>query len=103
MSRADAATAGVSDSVMAVSVWQTILVYAGIPLVIYGLLAVLSMGRRAARPARYRPGQPWTYPPAWWMANPAGLGHDSPQSDGGRGEAAGTPVRTARGGARGSW
>lgn len=95
---------------MTVSVWQTILIYAGTPLVVYGLLAVLSLRRGTAKAPRYRPGQPWTYSPAWWVAHPAGPesqhGHGSPElgGAGANGSAAADRLtHTARGGARGSW
>ena len=82
-----------------VNVVQTILVYAVIPLALYGVIALLTMRDKRARNPRYRPGQPWEYPPVWWTANPAGVGaQESVVPSGG-----GKPKRTAKGGARGSW
>ena len=80
------------------SVVQTILVFAAIPLAIYGLVALLTLRDRVAKAPRYRPGQAWDYPPVWWTGNPAGVGdHAAPASTSGGGK------RTAKGGARGSW
>jgi hypothetical protein len=80
---------------------QTILVYAAIPLGIYAVVALLTLRDRVAKAPRYRPGQPWDYPPVWWTANPAGVDAEHPgfaaSPSGGAGK------RTAKGGARGSW
>lgn len=89
-----------SDTVSRVSVVETVLVFGVIPLGLYGLIAMLTLRERFARTPRYRPGQPWNYPPAWWTANPAGVGEQpSPASE----QTGGAPRRTAKGGARGSW
>ncbi|HEY8372308.1 MAG TPA: hypothetical protein VIL00_06150 [Pseudonocardiaceae bacterium] len=88
------------------TVVETTLVFAVIPLAICGVIALLTLWPKFARAPRYRPGQEWNYEPVWWTANPAGLGG----STGGAQPVAGeentgdaAPVRTARGGARGSW
>ena len=81
------------------SVVQTVLVFAGIPLAIYAVVALLTLRDKVARAPRYRPGQSWDYPPVWWTANPAGTGQTgqpAPAPSGGS-------KRTAKGGARGSW
>jgi hypothetical protein len=83
--------------VSTVSVVQTILVYAVIPLGIYGLVALLTLRDKFARAPRYRPGQAWDYPTVWWTANPAGADASAVPTGGGK------PRRTAKGGARGSW
>jgi hypothetical protein len=80
-----------------VNVVQTILVYAVIPLAIYGVVALLTMRDKFARAPRYRPGQPWDYPAVWWTANPAGADASAVPTGGGKKRA------TAKGGARGSW
>ena len=54
------------------SVVQTILVYVLIPAAIYGAIALMTLWPKFARAPRYRPGQPWTYEPLWWSANPDG-------------------------------
>lgn len=77
---------------------ETVLVFALIPLAIYGVITLLTLRPKATRIPRYRPGQEWNYAPVWWSANPAGL-------TGGAHRAAETPAegRTAKGGARGNW
>ncbi|MCP3800902.1 hypothetical protein NLX83_16680 [Allokutzneria sp. A3M-2-11 16] len=82
------------------NVAETLLVFALIPLAIYGVIALLTLWPKFARTPRYRPGQDWDYEPVWWTANPAGVGA-RPASAATAVDA--QPVRTARGGARGSW
>lgn len=84
-------------SVSRVSVVQTLLIYAVIPLAIYGLVALLTLRDKGARAPRYRPGQPWEYAAVWWTANPAGADASAVPTGGGK------PRPTAKGGARGSW
>ncbi|HEU5471178.1 MAG TPA: hypothetical protein VFV67_11040 [Actinophytocola sp.] len=80
------------------SVVETVLVFVAIPTAIYVAVALLTLPDRQSRAPRYRPGQPWDYPPVWWTANPAGL-HGGPGAP-----ATGAARRgTAKGGARGSW
>ncbi len=52
------------------AVWQTVLVFAGIPVGAFGLLALLVIGPGAARAPRYRPGRPWEFEPVWYIARP---------------------------------
>lgn len=88
-----------------VSVWETILIFVVIPLVVYLLVFLPVMTSGNSRMPRYRPGQPWPYEPVWWAANPAAQksGHGGTQSyEGQQGEST-ELIRTARGGARGSW
>lgn len=91
-----------SDTVSPVTLVETLLVFAGIPLVIYGVIALMTLRENFAKTPRYRPGQEWEHPPVWWTANPAGLhaGHTSaaPAHDDDT-----ALRRTAKGGARGSW
>ena len=60
------------------TVAETLLVYAVIPLAIIALLVLLNL-RGARRRPRYRPGQPWDYPPVWYEPHPdrsaSGDGH----------------------------
>ena len=87
-------------SVSRVSVVETILVLAVIPLTIYGVIALVTLRGKFARTPRYRPGQAWDYPAVWWTANPAGVdGRETAVPTGGPKSA----KRTAKGGARGSW
>ena len=86
------------------SVVQTVLVYAAIPLGIYAVVALLTLRERVTKAPRYRPGQAWDHPPVWWTANPAGLGREhvgfvEPPST----LSGGAARPTAKGGARGSW
>ncbi|MFF5992231.1 aa3-type cytochrome oxidase subunit CtaJ [Prauserella flavalba] len=78
------------------SILETTLVFAVIPLAIYGVFALGTLRSRFAGRPRYRPGQAWEFPPMWWSANPAGAG-DAHAA----GETA-SPSKV-RGGARGSW
>lgn len=84
------------------SVVETILVFAAIPLGIYGLIALLTLRERVTKAPRYRPGQPWDYPPVWWTGNPAGIGHHAGPTAASV-PSGGAARRTAKGGARGSW
>jgi hypothetical protein len=61
-----------------VTVVETILVYAGVPLAVVAVLALLTLvpGRRK-RP-RYKPGQPWEYEPVWYEPHPVGGGGHGP-------------------------
>jgi hypothetical protein len=89
-----------------VSVVETILVYAVIPLAVVGLFAVLTLIPGRAKKARYKPGQPWDHAPVWWEPHPVGGGHGGAHAiEAGHGAtalgapAAGGPL----GGARGTW
>lgn len=93
----------------AVSIVQTVLIFVAIPLGIYALVALLTLRDKVVRAPRYRPGQGWDYPPVWWTANPAGTGQSGASAAGSSNTptntvpTGGTPKRTAKGGARGSW
>ena len=76
------------------SVFQTILVFVVPTVGAYLLIALLAAAPRLARRPRYRSGQPWTYPPLWWTANPEGAQLAAVHSH---------PATGERGGARGSW
>jgi hypothetical protein len=56
--------------VIIVTILQTLAVFVGLPVLIYALIAVLTLipGRGKRRP-RYRPGQQWDYPPQWWAGD----------------------------------
>lgn len=102
------------------SVAETVLVFAGIPLGTVALLAVLVYGPSVSRAPRYRPGRAWDHDPVWYVPHaitPEGghseraalsPGQERPALAAGTGEAApasvlDAPTRTARGGAHGSW
>jgi hypothetical protein len=103
-----------------VSIAQTALVFAGIPILVVGAFALLVFGPGEVRqPNRYRPGKPWTYPPVWYLPRPttqppsAGGGHaeltasarpaiESGSSASDEGPSA-APIPKAVGGASGEW
>ena len=62
---------------------ETILVFAGAPLAVVLLLALLTIGPAARnRRPRYKPGQPWSHEPIWYEPHPEGTGHGSDHGDG---------------------
>ena len=76
------------------SVVETLLVFAGIPLGIILVLFVGVYGRSMARqPNRYRPGRPWDYEPTWYVPHPDAVVHPRPSAG----------ATTATGGATGEW
>ncbi len=52
--------------------WEIVLIYVLPGVVLYALITLLVVGPRLARRPRYRAGQPWTFRPLWWTANPEG-------------------------------
>jgi hypothetical protein len=89
-----------------VTVAETILVFAGIPLVIIAILAALTLRpAKGQKRLRYKPGQSWDYAPIWYEPHPDGLGPGHGASDlhaaiaGGSRSMSGGPL----GGARGTW
>jgi len=97
-----------------VTVAETLLVYAVVPLAIVAVMAALTLRPDPkARRRRYRPGQPWEHEPLWYSPHPgvleAGHGVDTaatPHGDGARALTAGAPVAGRGGplgGARGTW
>lgn len=88
------------------SVVETVLIFVGIPVAIYLVLAALTLGPGRTRASRYRPGQPWNHGPVWFAAQdrtaaPVG---SRPIVPGAAVQAAGSgTLNTARGGAHGSW
>ena len=79
---------------MPVTVLQAVLFLVVVPVALYVLIALAAAGPRVGRRPRYRVGQPWTFEPLWWTANPAGAQLPPPAehlTDG------------KRGGARGRW
>ncbi|HJP79484.1 MAG TPA: hypothetical protein VJ914_34755 [Pseudonocardiaceae bacterium] len=85
------------------TVVQTLLVYVVIPAALYGVIALLTLVPKMSRSPKYRSGQEWTYDPVWWSANNGGAGAHGDSTEAAENTAAGTPVRSARGGARGNW
>lgn len=75
------------------TVVQTVLVFGVIPLGVIALVALAVYGKSLVRqPNRYRPGKPWTYPPAWYVPHPDAVVAQSAAS-----------TTTAVGGASGEW
>ena len=80
---------------------ETILVFAGIPLAIILLFAVLTLLPGRQKKARYKPGQPWEHEPVWFEPHPMGSAHGEAHAlTAGHSTAASAgPL----GGARGTW
>jgi hypothetical protein len=55
-----------------VPVYQTALIYAGIPLLVVLLLAALTLPGGRKRP-RWKSGQPWEHEPVWYEPHPQGM------------------------------
>ena len=85
---------------LSVTVWQTLLVFVGIPL---GIILVIVFGVYGKalmhQPNRYRPGKAWNYPPSWYVPHPDAVlsvpGHTAIEGA--------TSSTTAMGGASGEW
>lgn len=54
------------------SVVQTVLAFVLPPVVIYAVVALLTIAPKSAKRPKYRTGEKWTYEPVLWTANPAG-------------------------------
>lgn len=76
------------------TVLQTVLFLVVVPVVVYVVISLLAAAPRLNRRPRYRVGQPWTYEPLWWTANPEGAQLPPPTEH---------LVSGGKGGARGSW
>ena len=49
------------------NILETVAIFVGGPLVIYGGIALLTLvPARARKRAGYKAGQAWDYPPQWW-------------------------------------
>lgn len=84
------------------NVVETIVVFAVIPLAIYGFAGLLTLRRKSGGAPRHRPGQTWEYPAMWWSANPEGVGEGHGHAGAGNSVVA-AGATTAAGGARGNW
>jgi hypothetical protein len=83
------------------TVWQTVLVFVGIPAGAISLIAFAVYGKALLhQPNRYRPGRSWNYPPAWYVPHPdavlSATEHAVPAVTSGT-------TTTAVGGASGEW
>lgn len=74
------------------SIIETLLVFLGIPAVIYFLVLGAIMAPGMVRASRYRPGQAWNHEPVWYLPHPGAVSH-----------AEVTKPVTASGGASGEW
>ncbi len=87
------------------TVAETILVFAGVPLAVILVLALLTIapGVRNRRP-RYKPGQPWDHAPVWYEPHPDGVAHGGgAHGDGHAAITGGVKPAGPLGGARGTW
>ena len=87
----------------AVTVAETILVFAGIPLLIVAVMAALIFLPGGRNRPRWKSGRSWEHAPVWYEPHPEGVGA-------GHGEHAALPAGTSAagsggplGGARGTW
>jgi hypothetical protein len=87
----------------AVNLVETILVFAVIPLAIYGAVGLSTLRSKFTGTPKYRSGQPWEYPPMWWSANPDGVGAAHGHAGAEKSTAPSDTSSTARGGASGNW
>ena len=85
------------------TVVETILVFAGIPLLIIAVLALLIFVPGGRKRPRYKSGQPWDHAPIWYEPHPDGAAAD-------HGSHAALPAGSGHttsagplGGARGTW
>jgi hypothetical protein len=86
-----------------VNVAESILVFAGIPLAIFLLLALLIFAPGGRKRPRYRPGQPWEHAPVWYEPHPkATADHGGSTAHAALGSGA-PPAAGPLGGARGTW
>jgi hypothetical protein len=60
---------------LSVSVIQTVLFFAGIPVAVVLLVAGAVYAGGSRRSRRYRPGRPFEFTPVWFLANPGSLAH----------------------------
>ena len=84
------------------NVAETILVFAGIPLAIIAVMALLIFVPGGRKRARYKSGQPWEHEPIWYEPHPegpAGHGSHAALESGIAHASTGGPL----GGARGTW
>ena len=90
------------------TVAETLLVFAGIPLAIIAVMALLIFWPRGRKRARYKSGQPWPHEPVWYEPHPEGPagGHGTQVTHGASTTAVAAAPRGTGGplgGARGTW
>jgi hypothetical protein len=52
------------------SITETVLVFAGIPLLVVAIVVGLVYGGKGSRERRYRPGRGYDFAPVWLLASP---------------------------------
>lgn len=52
------------------TVWETVLVFAVLPVAGLAVLALFTLGPGASRTPRYRVGRSWDHDPVWYVARP---------------------------------
>src|SRR4051812_28396976 len=94
---------------------ETILVFAGIPLLVFGVFALLTLGTGGRRAPRYRPGRPFTFAPVWFTSAPRpggsyadhvafpGPGRPALEASGDTATTGELRPAAKKGGARGTW
>jgi len=94
-----------------------VLVFAGIPIGVFLLLAAAVYGASSRRSRRYRPGRPFEFAPVWFLASPQRIltEEDAPEpaepgtamlpagESGALATTGGGSVHGVKGGASGSW
>jgi hypothetical protein len=65
------------------SIIQTVLIFAGVPLAVILLVTGAVYAGGARRSKRYRPGRPFEFTPVWFLSAPEQLTH-SPDGSGAR-------------------
>lgn len=85
----------------AVTVAETILVFAGAPLLIILVMAALIFLPGGRKRPRYKSGQPWDHAPVWFEPHPDGSGGHGGHAalEAGASASSAGPL----GGARGTW
>ena len=85
------------------TVVETILVFAGIPLAIILVMALLIFVPGGRKRSRYKSGQPWEHAPIWYEPHPDGPAGHGAHAALTAGSAAHAPTGGPLGGARGTW
>ncbi|MGA8114596.1 MAG: hypothetical protein WCA46_13090 [Actinocatenispora sp.] len=52
------------------TVWEVLLVFVGVPLGVFLLMAAAVYGTASTRSRRYRPGRPFDFAPVWFLGSP---------------------------------
>jgi hypothetical protein len=55
---------------LSLSITETVLIFAGIPLLVAAIVTGLVYGGKGSRERRYRPGRGYDFTPVWLLASP---------------------------------